>query len=141
MKSDYALSVSARRPRWLRRLLIRTGTEITEILCFQNQLCGDGRCILAAVETDARPRAFEQHSHGDYRFVQRRETQIPGVATQLVIEDGLFMLADDLALEIFFDHDFLLGFAGFWIDNRNRFLSRAGLATAANAGSFHRHHR
>src|SRR5215831_15891203 len=76
--------------------LISAAAEIAEVLGLQNQLRGNRRRILAAVKTDPRSRAFEQHRHRNRGFIKWGETQVPGVAAQLVVKDGLFMLTDDL---------------------------------------------
>src|SRR5205814_10329182 len=107
--------------------------EITERVCFQNQLRGDGRSVFAAVKADAWSRTFEQHGHRNHRFVERRKAQIPGVAALLVIKNRFPMLSDDVAFEVMLSYEFLLRLTCLWIDYRHILLSRSRFAAGANA--------
>src|SRR5206468_6509995 len=72
--------------------------------------------------------------------LERGKTQVPGVASQLVRHDDLFMLSDDVAFRVAFDHYALHWVAGFRIDYRNSFLGRSGFAATTNTGCFDRSH-
>src|SRR5690349_25045908 len=109
-----------------------SNSQVPQVSRFHNQGRSQWRSGSRAVTA-----AFDDHGDRQLRFFERSNTQEPTVNTRMLfVHDHLVVLANDVALVVFFDAVSCLWLASLCIVNRHDFLGRTRLAAGVDACRF-----